>query len=78
LPELARLPAYSVCVREETIKTSVPILKDFWLLDDERCFLMEYDFLGRFLGRRFMIQPKFTTIKVQKNGNDICNFGSIT
>lgn len=29
---------------------TVPILKDYWLFDDERCFLMDYDFLGRFLG----------------------------
>lgn len=31
-------------------KASVPILKDFWLFDDTACFLVEYDFLGRFLG----------------------------
>ena len=30
--------------------SQVPIVKDFWLFDDERCFLLEYDFLGRFLG----------------------------
>ena len=31
-------------------KTEVPILKDFWLFDSSTCFLMEYDFIGRFLG----------------------------
>lgn len=31
-------------------KTEVPILKDFWLFDESVCFLMEYDFIGRFLG----------------------------
>jgi hypothetical protein len=30
--------------------TSVPILKDIWLFDDKVGFLMEYDFIGRFLG----------------------------
>ncbi len=28
----------------------VAILKDFWLFDDQRCYLMEYDLLGKFLG----------------------------
>jgi hypothetical protein len=28
----------------------VPVLKDFWLFDEQRCYLMNYDLLGRFLG----------------------------
>lgn len=28
---------------------SLPVAKDFWLFDDERCFLMDYDVLGRFI-----------------------------
>jgi len=28
----------------------VPVLKDYWLFDDENCFLVEYDYYGRFLG----------------------------
>jgi hypothetical protein len=35
---------------EPVFETQVPIFKDFWLFDDEHCFLMEYDLLGRFLG----------------------------
>lgn len=31
-------------------QTPVPVLKDFWLFDDQDCFLMEYDYYGRFLG----------------------------
>lgn len=31
-------------------KSDVPILKDYWLFDDEHCYIMEYDFVGRFLG----------------------------
>ena len=30
--------------------TKVPILKDYWIFDDEDCYLMEYDLLGQFLG----------------------------
>ena len=30
--------------------SQIPILKDFWLFDEERCYLLEYDFVGRFLG----------------------------
>ena len=33
-------------------KTVVPIFNDFWLFDDSHCYLMEYDFLGHFLGVR--------------------------
>jgi hypothetical protein len=33
-----------------TFRNEVPILKDFWLFDNSRCFLMAYDFWGRFLG----------------------------
>lgn len=29
---------------------ATPALKDFWLFDDERCYLMDYDLLGRWLG----------------------------
>ena len=29
---------------------SVPVIKDFWLFDDEHAYFVEYDFLGRFLG----------------------------
>jgi hypothetical protein len=28
----------------------VPILNDFWIFDEEHCFIMYYDALGRFLG----------------------------
>ncbi len=31
-------------------ETQVPILKDFWLFDNETCYLMEYDLIGQFLG----------------------------
>lgn len=33
-------------------KTEVPLLKDFWLFDERQCYLVEYDFLGTFLGVR--------------------------
>ncbi|MBU0966978.1 MAG: hypothetical protein KKA54_11445 [Proteobacteria bacterium] len=33
-----------------SFKTSVPILKDYWLFDDQECYLLEYDFIGTFLG----------------------------
>ena len=31
-------------------ETPVPITKDFWLFDEQHCFLMEYDYCGTFLG----------------------------
>lgn len=30
--------------------TFVPILQDYWLFDEQTCFLMEYDYCGTFLG----------------------------
>ena len=33
-----------------SFKTTVPILKDFWIFDDKECYLLEYDFVGTFLG----------------------------
>lgn len=33
-----------------TFNSSVPILKDFWLFDSAICILIEYDYLGNFLG----------------------------
>ena len=30
--------------------TEVPILKDFWIFDDQSGFVIEYNILGRFLG----------------------------
>lgn len=33
-----------------SFKTIVPILKDFWLFDNKECYLLEYDFVGTFLG----------------------------
>lgn len=32
------------------LDVKVPMLKDYWLIDNEHCYLMEYDFLGRFYG----------------------------
>ncbi|KAB8155090.1 hypothetical protein EZY14_004190 [Kordia sp. TARA_039_SRF] len=29
---------------------SIPILKDFWLFDNQHLFFIEYDFIGQFLG----------------------------
>jgi hypothetical protein len=34
-----------------TAKT-VPVLSDFWLFDDERCIILDYDERGMFLGAR--------------------------
>jgi hypothetical protein len=34
----------------DIFQTPVPILKDFWLFDEADCFLMEYDYVGTFLG----------------------------
>lgn len=28
----------------------VPILKDFWIFDSSKCFILEYDIIGQFLG----------------------------
>ena len=34
----------------EQFRNAVPMLGDFYLFDDEFCFLMHYDVIGRFLG----------------------------
>jgi hypothetical protein len=44
-------------------ETQVPVLKDFWLFDDSTCFLMEYDFIGRFLGAS-RVHEKFVELYV--------------
>lgn len=38
------------CSIPNFFNASVPILKDFWLFDKNKCVLMEYDYLGKFLG----------------------------
>lgn len=40
-------------VSSEVIETTiyeVPVLMDYWLFDDQDCFLMQYDYVGHFLG----------------------------
>jgi len=34
----------------EALTAGLPIVKDFWLVDESACFLMEYDQVGNFLG----------------------------
>jgi hypothetical protein len=31
-------------------ETFIPVNRDFWLFDNEKCFLMEYDYVGKLLG----------------------------
>jgi hypothetical protein len=47
-----------------SFNTEVPFLKDFWLFDDEHCFIIEYDYIGKFLGVR-RIPPMYTQLYVQ-------------
>lgn len=34
----------------DDIARIVPITRDFWLFDEKKCVMLEYDFVGRFLG----------------------------
>lgn len=41
------------CLEQDALRElsrRVPILKDFWLFEDQDCYLMDYDVTGRFLG----------------------------
>ncbi|WP_454700889.1 DUF6879 family protein [Agrobacterium burrii] len=37
-------------VRKLSEETGLLFIKDFWIFDEERVFVMDYDFFGRFLG----------------------------
>ena len=41
----------------ETCLAQLPIAKDFWMFDSQHVFLMNYDFLGRFLGSKRVDEP---------------------
>ena len=44
------------------------VIKDFWLFDDLTCFILEYDFLGKFLGIK-KVPDELTKIYVSLKNN---------
>lgn len=51
-------------------ESPVPILKDFWMFDEKRLILMEYDVVGRFLGAKsvpaHLMTPYFKLVNEAK------------